>query len=190
MSPLLPGIVASGISGHLFTPEGSAYEIAKFTVPSGASIDAVSFAVPSGYRHLQIIGHCRRADADNWNGQSGLRFNNDSSTSYSGHIMYGNGSSAAAMGGGSANGIYRYAVPGANQSAYNAFVIDIANYDSSTKNKTVRWLQGFSANGGPDDVEHTSGGWYKTEPIRSVQIFPAYSSPFSEHSTFTLIGYK
>ena len=189
MSPLLPGIIASGISGHLANPEGSAYEIAKFTVPSGGTYSVV-FAIPSGYRDIRIIGHNRRADADTYNGQSFIRFNDDSSASYSTHIFYGNGSTAYWLGGGGGTSVATYATSGANQSAYNAFIIDVLNYASPTKNKTVRWLQGFSANGGPDDVEITSGAWYKTEPITSIQINPAYSGPFSQHSTFTLIGYK
>lgn len=191
MSPLLPGIIASGISGHLWTPEGSAYEIAKYTVPTGVSVNAVTFAIPSGYRHLQIIGNARRSDADTANGQSFIRFNGDSTASYSTHIMYGNGSGANPLGGGGGDAVYTYGTPGANQSAFNAFVINITDYSSSTKNKTVRWLQGFSQNGGPDDVELTSGCWYKTDPITSIQFSPAGSSnPFSQYSTFTLIGYK
>jgi hypothetical protein len=54
MSPILTGVIASGISGHLtppWSPEGAHDALA--TVTLSASAASITFAgIPSGYKHF------------------------------------------------------------------------------------------------------------------------------------------
>lgn len=187
MSPLLPGIFASGISGHLFTPEGSAYEIAQYTVPSGG-ISAVTLAIPSGYRHMEIHSIIGRTGGTI--GQHYIRFNGDSSASYSSHTMVGNGSSPSTAGsaGGNQTSLNAGINGGSTANVFGISINTINDYASSSKNKTVRTLSGVDTNGA-GYAWASSGAWYKLEPITSVTFIPE-SDSFSQNSTFTLIGYK
>ena len=197
MSPLLPGIIASGISGHLFTPEGSAYEIAKYVVPSGG-VSEVTFVVPSGYRHIRletsVRGNRTPVTYDGFN----MRFNSDSNSVYSYHTIYGDGRSGAANpdNGTSLSAIPVAQIPGSASLAnsHGAAIIDILDHASTTKNKTVRSLNGYESNttgwgGIYSSIAFTSGVWYNTNAVSSINLIPQ-NSPFQQHSTFTLIGYK
>jgi hypothetical protein len=181
MSPILPGIVASGISGHLFTPEGSAYEIAKFVVPSATTMQAVTFTIPSGYRHFRIEGLLNTNGATNpiWT------VNGDSSSTRKGHHMWGTGSAMAA------NDQSGQVYFGYNPSASypSAFSMDWLDYNSTTKYKTMRGFAGSNTNGGTSEAAMWSGLYMSTDPIRSITL-DGLGSQFSEYSTFTLIGYK
>jgi hypothetical protein len=190
MSPLLPGIIASGISGHLFTPEGSAYEIASYTAPSGG-VASITFAIPSGYRHIELQG-IHRSDLSGSGNNIGMymRFNGDAGSNYYWHELAGNGSSAMAYGQ-SDTGIN--ASPhgpraGDTASVFNADVITILDYASTTKTKVSRSLAGDDLNGS-GWIHQASGLWNNTSAITSITLF-LESSNFVENSTFTLIGYK
>jgi hypothetical protein len=186
MSPILPGIVASGISGHLFTPEGSAYEIAKYTVPSGG-ISTVTFAVPSGYRHVRIeFSMLTTANG----GSPQIRFNGDSGSNYSNHILYSSGSAGGTGYNASNTGMY---IGGSNIGTNTTYPLvattDLLDYSSTTKNKTIRTLSGADQNGS-GEISLFSGCWYNsTSPVTSIDIFAA-GKTISQYSTFTLIGYK
>lgn len=181
MSPLLPGIIASGISGHLFTPEGSAYEIASYTVPSGG-VASVILAVPTGYRHLQIeTTYIPSTNSNFW-----IQPNSDSSTSYSTHGLYGDGSSVGAESYSNQNtGLFMSY--GAGSQVCSA-IVSLLDCSSTTKYKTIKSLNGYDANGS-GTISIRSGSWMKTEPVASLKIY-AQAGNFSANSTFTLIGYK
>lgn len=181
MSPLLPGIFASGISGHLFTPEGSAYEIASYTVPSATTVQAVTFAVPSGYRHLRIEGTLMTNGATNptWS------INGDSSSTRKGHHLWGTGSSTYAN---DQSGTVYFAY-NPSTSYPSAFTMDWLDYASTTKYKTMRGMSGSNTNGGTDEIAMWSGLYMSTAPITSI-TFDGLGAQFSANTTFTLIGYK
>lgn len=190
MSPLLPGIVASGISGHLFTPEGSAYEIAKYTVPSGG-VSAITFAIPDGYRHIRIEG-VHRSDISSSGNNIGMymRFNGDAGTNYYWREVAGNGSSAMAYSQSDTGINVSPHGPRAGDTAdvFNAEIIDILDYASTTKTKVSRAIAGDDLSGS-GWIHLTSGMWNSTSAISSITLF-VESSNFAQHSTFTLIGYK
>ena len=186
------GIYASQISGRLWAPNGAMDALATITVPSGGAATVEFTGIPSGYKHLQIRGISRRADADTADGESFMRLGNgfiDTGNNYSTHTIYGNGGGGAnALSASSTNYIRVYATPGANQGAFNGFVIDILDYANTSKNKTVRWLVGYDSNGGAADVELTSGAWYSTSVIDAIRFY-TYSS-FTQHTQFALYGVK
>ncbi len=182
MSPLLPGIIASGISGHLWTPEGSAYEIAKYTVPASTTVQAVTFAIPSDYRHFRIEGLVRTNGATNpkW------IVNNDDPSKFKGHHLWGEGSTVAAND--QSGTVYWGYNP--SSSYPSAFTMDWIDYGSTTKFKTMRGFSGSNTNGsGASESALWSGLYMSTSPITSITL-DGLGAQFSEYSTFTLIGYK
>ena len=181
MSPIFPGIVASGISGHLFTPEGSAYEIAQYTVPTGTTVQAVTFSIPSDYRHFRIEGMLMTNGATNptWS------VNGDSSSTRKGHHMWGYGSGVGAND--QSGQVYFGYNP--STSYPSAFTMDWLDYGSTTKYKTMRGMSGSNTNGGTDEVAMWSGLYMSTNPITSITL-DGLGAQFSANSSFTLIGYK
>lgn len=185
MSPIFPGIVASGISGHLFTPEGSAYEIAQYTVPTGG-VSQVTFAIPSGYRHIEIQALTQYSGGPSY---GYFKFNGDSGANYSGHDLQTNGvNTPASQGRASESTAYFTMDAGTSPAAPNTIIMSILDYANTTKYKTVRTIYAWDANG-TGYIEYNSNNWRSTDAINSI-TFSTSGSTFAANSTFTLIGYK
>ena len=185
---ILPGILASGISGHLIPP--SSYEsIATVSVGSGGSSTITFSSIPATFTHLQIrvMGRQTNGSADNY---ANLRFNGDGGSNYSYHHLVGDGSTAAASSATSQTVIYlqRYAAAGAAASIFGASVIDILDYQNTNKNKTIRNLGGNDRNGA-GAIYFSSGAWFNTAAVTSITITPA-SNDWAEYSSFALYGIK
>ena len=191
MTPLLTGVFASQITGKLntFSPTGSYDALATYTVPSGG-VSSITFAgLPTGgqYSHLQIRASYKLNSGSQY---CTIRFNEDNTASnYSVHLLGGEGTGSAYAGGG-ANTIPYVAQSASTASIFGASIIDILDFSSTTKVKTVRTLLGQDRNGS-GDVALISGAWYNTSsPINSFTIIPNFSAVFSEFSTFSVYGVK
>ena len=173
-----------------FTPQGSAYEIAQYTVLT-TSVSQVVFTVPSGYRHLQIFSSARTNFAQT-DSNMNLWFNNDSDLNYSGHYLFSNGTGLAAGGGGDQSQLIICRGTGANSASgiYGHGVTTILDYSSTTKGKTVRSLTGHDQNMAVTGyIFQFTGGWRSLDPVTSIQITTS-NGYFATNSTFTLVGYK
>ena len=192
------GIYASQISGHLWAPNGSMDALATVTVGS-TSVATIEFSgIPQGYKHLQIRAISRATSSAGGStvsyGASGqMTFNGDTANNYSAHYIEGNGSAA------SANNIpgYPYILisdlggPWATSTAgmFSGTIIDILDYASVTKNKTVRAIGGQDRNGYGRSM-FQSGMWYKTpEAITSIKI-GTDGTAYAQYSQFALYGVK
>ncbi len=163
------------------------------TVSGNGSSDTVSFtSIPSTYKHLQIrmLG---RVTASTTVENTVLYFNSDTATNYSGHYLYGNGSSAAAGSGVSTNGARTMGrVPGASiaSNIMGVAVIDILDYANTNKYKTSRSLTGWDSNGN-GEAWFGSGSWRNTAAITRIDIQQVYGSGgWTTSSTFALYGVK
>jgi hypothetical protein len=160
------------------------------TVTVSSSLSSVSFtSIPSTYSHLQIRLIARGSSSDSY---FSLTFNSDTATNYSWHQLYGDGSSAGASGGSSASSIVSAQFTNAT-SNFGAGVIDILDYTSTNKAKTIRTLSGFDANGS-GKVLFRSGAWYKNtssvyDAITSITLTPV-SGTVESNSHFALYGIK
>jgi hypothetical protein len=190
MSPILTGVIASGISGNLSAPN-SFESIATQTV--GGGVSSITFSsIPSTYKHLQIraIAKTNRTSAD----QSTFRyrFNGDSGSNYSYHRFYGEGSSTAADGGG--NNTYGYFYYGAttNDTAntFGASVWDILDYSNTSKNTTIRFLAGSDNNNTNGGVGIGGSVWVNTSAVNSIVISIDGGFNFLQYSSFALYGIK
>ena len=169
-----------------FTPESGYDSLA--TVTLSASTATITFAgIPSGYKHLQIRAMTKSTSSQD---SIDLTFNADTSNSYSYHSMYGNGSSTGSEAIASRANIPTTlaAVSSANTSIFATGVIDILDYSSLSKNKTVRTLTGFDTNGA-GTVYLSSGAWISTSAISSLTL-TCRTYNFAVYSSFALYGVK
>jgi hypothetical protein len=171
---ILPGILSSGISGHLYSYNTSFTQIATQTVGAGGASSITFSSIPSTYTHLQlrIIGRTDYSSAGPTN--MFLRFNGDTGNNYSTHNIHGNGSTASAIGDSSNPFMYvQDSFPTAGNSAniFGAMIIDILDYANVNKNKTVRNLYGNDYNGS-GTVGLDSHAWYSTSAINSITFYP------------------
>jgi hypothetical protein len=186
--PIL-GIMASAMSANLWQPEGAYDSLATVTVPSGG-VASITFAgIPNTYKHLQI----RTLARSNYTGQDGfkIQLNDTTAASYSYHYVGGNGSVTYAGASASASFMQGTSFTG-NNAAANIFgvgIIDILDYANTNKNKTVRSLGGFDANGS-GVVEMWSGGYYLTPAVNSIKLFTFNAATINQYSQFALYGVK
>ena len=195
MTPLLTGVFASQISGHLntFTPTGSYDAITSYTVPAGG-VSTITFSgIPSGYKHLQIRG-IARSTVNDQNDAAYITLNNDSSSIYAAHYMEaaGGGSVAAYAGTSMSPGYPMYMVftPGAQISSgvFGTGVVDILDYNSTSKTKVLRSLTGSDFNGG-GRMYFSSALYNSTNAINSIKL-TFMNGSFAQHSQFALYGVK
>ena len=191
--PIL-GIMASQISGHLWSPEG-AYD-ALATVTLSASTASISFVgIPSGYKHLQIrsIAKSTATGSGNTYDYMTVQFNSDTGSNYAQHGLVGSGSSASAFGSASQTSAIAGFVVRADAAAANMFsgnVTDILDYASTSKYKTIRVLAGNDVNGTPGAVGLVSGLWQNASAITSIVLQNGASFNFAQYSSIALYGVK
>jgi hypothetical protein len=194
MSPILTGVIASGISGHLtppWSPEGAYDALATVTVPSGG-VSSVTFAgIPTGYKHLQIRATAKTNRSDNQDIVT-IRYNGDTATNYAYHILGGNGSSAFADAGTSTATPWAAIIAGnvSTTNMFGAMISDVLDYSSTSKYKTTRTFSGTDQNSTAGRLYLDSTLWQSTSAITSISLVPVYGSLFMEYSQFALYGVK
>lgn len=123
----------------------SFYSIASVSVASGG-ISSITFnSIPTDYKHLQLRLFIKAAATTN--GTPTIVYNGDTSSVYTYHELQGNGASASAYSPGANYGGQWYVLGGQSADQYAAYITDILDYASTSKNKTIRTLMGFDNNG-------------------------------------------
>jgi len=179
---VIPGILASSKTGHLVT--SNFFKIA--TVTASGSQSSVTFSsIPSTYKSLQL----RILANDGGAGACSLNFNSDSGTNYAFHRLYGNGSLVSANGTASTTSLSYNSPSGSLSNIYAAAIVDIIDYASTSKYKTVKTFAGVDNNGGATSLAYlTSGLWQSTSAITSITITDQQGNNWTSSSTFTLYG--
>jgi len=192
--------VSALLSGTLTTPSAkgafldtSFESIATTTVGSGGAASVTFSSIPATYAHLQIRGISRNNKSGETETTLFARFNSDSNSNYAYHRLIGDGSSASALAAISDNAVYFYAAAAGASSGANIFGVsiwDILDYKSTTKNKTIRFLNGLD-NNGSGRVTIMSGLWMNnTTAISSITIGSDGNHNFEQYSHFALYGIK
>lgn len=175
--------------GSLILPGGAMESIATVTVGSGGAADVTFSSIPSGFQHLQIrfIARSLRSSAIE---NAYIQINGDTGNTYADHILYGDGSSAGAIAGSSrANLRFQYGSGDtASANVFGGSVIDILDYASTSKNKTLRSFTGYDTNT-EGFLGVSSGLWASTSAITSIKIYGSIGN-WKQHSTFALYGIK
>lgn len=161
---------------------------------SGSSITFSS--IPSTYAHLQLRCYYQDTYAPGTVGSTllQLRFNGVSSAQYRYHTLKGNASVVDTNGTSNAQAqifIYNAGVYQPSSNMVGASIIDIPDYTSTTRNKTVRYFAGDSLNNTSSDngIVLGAGLWESTSAITSITLL-AGSTAFSSDSVFSLYGIK
>jgi hypothetical protein len=190
--PIL-GIMASSFRSTA-GPEGAYDSLATITVPSGGVTSVTFTGIPAGYKHLQIRVFAK------WNYTTAadftniiMRFNSDTTASYSRHSVGGNGSTVAAGAGANESEAYvQTFIPSNHSSETNVFgasIIDILDYSNVSKFKTLRALGGFDRNGS-GLLRLASASWRNTNAISSISIYNDINLNWMQYSSFALYGVK
>jgi hypothetical protein len=164
--------------------------IATVTVGAGG-VSSVSFSsIPSTYQHLQVRFIARSTSAGTAD-PAVVRLNGISSSTYSIHYLWGDGSSANAAATTSYSYTYGGYLPasGATASVFGASVWDLLDYSNTNKYKTIRSLNGVDTNGA-GNARFTSGLVQTTDAISSITFTTDNAANFAQYSSFALYGIK
>ena len=175
---------ASGAGGG---SSAGAFELISTVTGTGSSGVITFSSIPSTYKHLQV-----RAVWTSTTALSGytamMRLNADSGSNYARHFLMGDGSAVNAN-----NSISNSEGPiigdtSGTTNCFTASIIDILDYTSTTKNKTVKTLTG--RHGASNKISLESGVRFSTTAVTSLDIHTNANFNFTTSSRFSLYGLK
>jgi hypothetical protein len=173
-------------------PQGAFDALATVTVPSGGLASITFAGIPQNYEHLQIRISARTnrsIAADNVS----MTFNGDGvgGSSYDFHGLVGNGSAASAFAVSPSGIVSAAVVPGSTTTAsvFGTSIVDILDYSMPNKNRVVRTLTGYDANGS-GTIRLISGLYRSTAPISTITLWAEATFLHTEFSQFTLYGVR
>jgi hypothetical protein len=178
----LIGIIAS--SGGVTST--NSYESIATVTASGSATTITFSSIPSTYQHLQVRGV---GSSTSSGGYSVLNINGDTGSNYKQHWLQGDGSGTGSGVGSSATSIDLYSTASNAASIQAAFVIDILDYTSTNKNKTIRSLAGVDKNGS-GTIDLDSGLYFATPAAITSLTFTINAGNWRNTSQFALYGIK
>jgi hypothetical protein len=174
-----------GITASSILKETSSYESIATATGTGSS-DTITFSsIPGTYKHLQI----RSIAGDGAGNIINLRFNSDTGSNYAHHRLLGTGGSETCTGAATQTEILAVAYARGTSSNMGVSIIDIVDYGSTSKYKTVRSFNGYNINGS-GQCFLSSGLWQSTSVITSITLINNGAANFTTASTFALYGIK
>jgi hypothetical protein len=177
---LFPLGILSAAGGEV---AGPAYELIETSIVSGSSTSSVVFSslgtYSSTYKHLQIriLGRTSTTSAEG-------RVRINSTLPVYRHVLLGNGSSVSSVANANNGLIAPFTQSTDTANAFGASVIDILDPYSTTKNKTVRVL-----NGVPSIIHLFSALYEFTTAVSTIEI-DTTAGNFVAGSRFSLYGIK
>mgnify|MGYP006151635217 FL=1 len=165
---------------------------------SASSVTFSGLGAYSDYKHLQIRYTARGVDSTSTVTNNGFNFyiNADTGSSYTYHRLKGSGSAVSAFGSSSpfTSGIAgRLLSSGATAGAFSSGVVDILDFNSVSKFKTIRTLSGHvdPAVSSANVITLDSVAWLNTDAITSL-LFNAQtgSADLAAFSRLSLYGVK
>lgn len=182
------GKASSFIAGYGFGVD-EMDRLAVVTAPSGGSSTLSISSIPGSYQHLQlrILGKSSSTSAADHVVQ--MRFNNDAGSNYAWHRLQGNGSAASSGALATTTVIEMGSLASSETgkaSMFGGIVVDILDYASTSKFKTVRAIGGSDLNGS-GYAALSSGLWMSTAAVTSITLF-ANTGVYAEFSRFAVYG--
>lgn len=190
--PIL-GVIASQISGHLFTPSGAYDSIATATIANTTTTTITFSSIPSTYTHLQLRYIIRTDRSDDYADAIGMRFNSDTGTNYYRHRLETENTGGVVAGGSSGTDAQYHFMGATALCASNVFgsgVVDILEYASISKNKTTRSLSGLMDSATKNWMGFQSSLWVNTSAINRIDLKVNYGTNYIIGSTIALYGIK
>jgi hypothetical protein len=183
MTPPILGIWAS--SKLVAT---NSYESIATANGTGSSGVITFSSIPSTYKHLQI----RWTNKSTSNGSYlWLNFNSDTASNYANHYLYGSGTNVISGSEPTQTkiNIYGSLATSTVASVHNSHIVDLLDYSSTNKNKTVRALGGQEDNSA-GIILLSSGLWMNSSTAINSITITANTSNFATTSIFALYGIK
>lgn len=174
------------------------FPIASVT-STGSTSSFVFDNIPGNFAHLELRLLCRGAGTASYgtNDVIQMRFNNDSGNNYAEHYTVGgdNNSGTGVFVGGFANvpnmNLGWNATASSNTNVFSASITQILDYSSTTKNKTVRLLNGYEDNRNGFGFGCTWVGsnlWMNQTAVTRISLSYPTSGPFAAGSRADLYG--
>jgi len=183
------------INPFIYAGGGDFESIATVTVGSGGAANIEFTSISASFQHLQVR-LVARSDRNQSGDNVGIRVGNgsiDTGSNYAQHHLYGDGAGAYAAGYSSQTYGYLDRIAGntATASIFGGIVIDILDYASTSKTKTIRALGGADLNGS-GTIMVASNLWNSTSAITHIRLYPnaSGSSNFAQHTTAALYGVR
>ena len=175
----------------------SSFESIATVVGTGSAATLTFTSIPSTYKHLQIRGIGKITPTGQRTGMIRVQLNTDTGANYASHRLIGDGTNATGSSGTSETYMYArdsiaasMASPTNMSNIVGALIIDIHDYASTTKTKTIKGIAGVDGNYTSLDFEINlwSGVWNSTAAITSVSMVS--SDPFTALTSYALYGIK
>jgi len=187
----------SGVLGALIgslAPVSGAFESIASATGTGSSANILFSSIPQTYNHLQVRILGRSDDTSSNTARSFfVQCNSDypSTSVYGYHGLWGNGTTVTADAAPSFPTVAMY-LEGASQSTSTSnmgvAIIDIHDYTSTTRYKTIRSFSGVDFNGS-GRVALNSGLYQSTSAISSLRV-SINTGSFSTNTVVALYGIK
>ncbi len=200
MSPILESIGSvKGFGWGAFAALLPSFESIATATGTGSNSTLTLSSIPQTYKHLQIRYISRDTSAITNPAGIWIDLNNDTAANYTQHYLIGNGSSASAAGnsaastGGSPQLSRATACGGMSANIFAAGIIDIHDYSSTTKNKTIRAITGSDYNTASTNAEVGlfSSVWLNNSSgVSTIRFYFPTGGNFATGSTFALYGIK
>jgi len=150
--------------------------------------------IPSTYQHLRLHIVARSTRTGVGGDLLDIRFN-DSTTGYYDHVLQNvNGSISNDQNLNTQTHIDIQRVPSVQNSAnvFGGFTIDIPDYASGSKVKSLLSKSGAASDSDPASNQVTLGSafWNNTNAINKISVRSSYGDNFVQYSTFALYGWK
>jgi hypothetical protein len=179
------------LAGNTYFDPARFFSIASYTGTGNPT--SITFSdIPQTYQHLQLRILGRTVSTGLYGASVRLQMNNDTSTNYARHLLYGDRSTASA---GQATSqafmafSYFVSETSASTSNYSASILDILDYKTTSKYKTVKGIGGWDSNSA-GTISIGSGLWLSSSAITSLKITFDSSSSMATDTSITLYGIK
>lgn len=184
----------SAASNSVTPANPSSFESIATITASGGEASLTFSSIPGTYKSLQIRGIARDTYSSALNTSSLVsQFNSDAAYgNYAFHQLYGNGTSTIAVGypNNDLQAGFSISSGNSNTQIYGVSLIDIIDYASTNKYKTVRQFCGADLNGATAGTAMLSSGlWKSTSAITSIKI-NCQNLGFAAGTKFALYGIK
>lgn len=165
----------------------SMFPIATSGVLSGSTNGFTFSNIPQNFTHLQLRAFLRDSFTGSVNQSLSFQFNGDSNTNYSVHRTGGDGSGTYSQGFANIDAMFQGAIPTAIETSnvFGILITDILDYQNTSKNKVIRSISGYDANG-TGTAMMSSGMWRSTSAITSMTCYQSSNS--AQFSRIDLYG--
>jgi hypothetical protein len=163
----------------------SNYESIASSTLSGGETSVTFSSIPSTYKHLQIRWNALNSSA---NADIAFRLNSDTGNNYTFHGVEANGTTISGSNKGTSLSEAYVGIGSGVSSVPGVGVLDLLDYTSTNKYKTIKSFFGYDSNGSGYTIFRSSL-WLDTSAVNtiSVRVTPG---TFSQYTSFALYGVK